>query len=104
MICECCGKKLADEVKYLSEIGLSVVERGIMSVMIESTPNPVTLETLLSRVYDTPRTVTRNASIAIRVTITRMRKKLAPHGWTINSDGGKGGRGHIARYTLEKVK
>ncbi len=102
MKCPCCGSEIAELPKIeIQAMNLTGMEERIVQSLIDRHPRGAKIEQLISDVYyfhdepDFPET-------CVRVTLTRLRKKLAVKGWAI--PGVKGGRGYNTTYRLEPLQ
>lgn len=100
--CPCCGRPVdtgALPVTALAEIPASRHERRILKALVSAYPRRVSGDFLVEALYcDDPNGGPLRAVDVVRVTVTRLRAKLARVGWTIPHGGT--GRGSTARYRL----
>ena len=94
MKCPCCGQSMGP-VKDPMQIPMSAVRRTIMKRL------PATIEQLADAVYGTRSNTATDQYHSLRMTISHMRKLLAPHGWTI--DNSQPGRSNAKTYRLTRL-
>lgn len=112
--CPCCGGTLAsppsaEEVMALQfyaiehNVPFSDIQKNIVNAMLRKYPTRISLETLVDYAYsDRIDGGPLFAKESVMVSISKLRKKLAPLGWTIKNDGG--GRSSPGKYQLEPLK
>jgi hypothetical protein len=101
-VCPCCHRPLgraltASELPFLARPTSGYVIGPVLDLLAAAWPRAIPAAALLEHVYaGRPNGEPDSASKCIQVTIGRLRRQLAPYGWTI-SDGRLGG------YRLERV-
>lgn len=101
--CPCCGAPMnadAAAVKSLEHVKASPTERVLLRTLIDRYPRAISRDALTTCLFsgaDAPESDFRQ----MQVYAARVRKLLAPHGWTIS--GSKGGRGNTGLYRLERL-
>lgn len=92
--CPCCGQSMGP-VKDPADIPMSPVSKTILRTL------PATIEQIAAEVYGTRDNVPDSQYQSLRTIISRMRKRMAPHGWTINDE--MSGRGGVKTYRLVRL-
>lgn len=92
--CPCCGQSMGP-ITDPTQIPMSAVRQTIMKRL------PATIEQLAVAVYGTRSNTAADQYHSLRMTISHMRKLLAPHGWTI--DNSQPGRGNAKTYRLMRL-
>lgn len=92
--CPCCGAPMGP-ITDPTQIPMSPVRQTIVKAM------PATIEQLASAVYGSRSGAAADQYHSLRMTITHLRKLLAPHGWTIDST--LPGRGNSKTYRLMRL-
>jgi len=99
--CPCCGQQMTvASPADLTKLKLSMMERTIVLRLIKAYPAGIDNARMLEHVYSGAREPD-SASNIISVTMTRIRKKLLPAGWTVPAD--RYGRGNNSIYRLTKI-
>jgi len=102
MKCPCCGGEVDDlPVQQLVKFQWSAIETTVIRTLVRHYPSGVDIEALVYEVYGTRRNQPENALGCIRLSLWRLRKKLAPLGWHIPR--GKGGNGFRHVHCLVKL-
>jgi hypothetical protein len=87
-------------VKALLDVRASPTERVMLRTLVDRYPHAIDLPSMTDRLFSGS-----NAPISgdrqTQVYASRLRKLLAPHGWTVS--GSKGGRGNTGIYRLERL-
>ncbi len=102
--CPCCGSQMEEppDVRFLArDAGLSVYEHAIVRELAAA-KQPLTLERMIPRIYTHSDGPPENVTVSLMVMFGRVRKKLAPYGWTI-SNLHPTGRGMVGRYCLQRI-
>ena len=94
MKCPCCGQSMGP-ITDPKQIPMSAVRQTIMKRL------PATIEQLAVAVYGSRDNTATDQYQSLRMTISHMRKLLAPHGWTINKS--QPGRDNAKTYRLMRL-
>lgn len=106
-ICPTCGSFVAAKFNpELAQIGLEIVatpgERLLFKMLAKAYPNPVRSTVILNEMYGLRADGgPERGSAVVKVQISRLRRALAPHGWTVPRR--TGGAGVQAWYCLERI-
>lgn len=104
--CPCCGGYIGEAapIEMVVDAISPTVERAILIRLSKSLSRPVPRDTLIDFIYSDDRNGgPDNAQNVFAVSISRLRRRLAAFGWTIQTIGGGGGRGGVgdgANYRL----
>lgn len=102
MKCPCCGGETPDvPIDELLGLDLSDMEERMMTLLHSIYPRGMQMDAMLMRLYE-GRNEPENADLSVRVTMTRLRKKLEKAGWTVPH--GHTGRGYNTKYRLERLQ
>jgi DNA-binding winged helix-turn-helix (wHTH) protein len=87
-------------VKSLAHVKASPTERVLLRTLVDRYPHFIDRDALTSRLFSGAKAPESDFR-QMQVYAARVRKLLAPHGWTIS--GSKGGRGNTGVYRLERL-
>ncbi|MFC3208124.1 helix-turn-helix domain-containing protein [Aquamicrobium soli] len=101
--CPTCGHELAVmPLAGVSEIPLEGQARAIADLLAKAYPKSVSRTAIWDALYgDDPNGGPDNPDAVINVRIYRLRKQLAPYGWTVPK--ASPGRGNHGRYRLVRL-
>lgn len=103
-LCPCClrplGKRLsARQLPFLARPANATIARPVLQLLARAWPRPVPLAYLVEHAYAMrPDGGPESAAKCVQVTISRLRRQLAPYGWTISDAWGSGA------YRLERIR
>lgn len=102
--CPCCGQALNTErlpVNALWHLPYAPSERFIIRALCDAYPATIEMTKLANGLFcGVKNGGAMSGNRMVHVYISRLRKSLKPHGWTINNC--RGGHGNIGEYRLER--